>query len=73
MSDKFSYSRLEVYNKCPFKYKLVYVDGHKIETDTVATEFGTLVHYIEEQIGLDIKNGKDVDYNPLCESLYEYK
>lgn len=63
MSYEFSYSRLEVYNKCPFKYKLVYVDGHKIETDTVATEFGTLVHYIEEQIGLDIKNGKDVDYN----------
>lgn len=63
MSDVFSYSKLDTYIKCPYKYKIVYVEGHKINVDTVATCFGTLVHYIEELIGTDLKNNKSIDYN----------
>ena len=63
MSDTFSYSKIEVYKKCPFKYKLIYIDGHKVRTENLATGFGSLVHYIEEKIGLDIQSGKEIDYN----------
>lgn len=48
--ERYSYSRLGVYEGCKYKYKLTYVDGNYINTDSVATEFGTLLHYIEEQM-----------------------
>lgn len=63
MSDSFSYSKVDTYNKCPFKYKLVYVENHKIKSETIATYFGSLIHYIEEQIGLNLKEGKTIDYD----------
>jgi len=62
MSDALSYSRVDTYKRCPFKYKLLYIEKHKIETDTVSTELGSLVHYIEEQIAKDLKEGKEVNY-----------
>lgn len=63
MGTDFSYSKIGVYKQCPFKYKLIYVDGHYIKTDSVATTFGTLIHYIEERIGIDLKEGKPIDYD----------
>jgi putative RecB family exonuclease len=63
MSDALSYSRVDTYKKCPFKYKLLYIDKHKVEFDSVSTELGSLIHYIEEQISIDIKNGKEVNYD----------
>lgn len=69
--EKFSYSKIEVYNKCPFKYKLHYVDGHYIFYNTVATEFGTLVHYIEECIGNDLKNGVLIDYDKYLKIFFD--
>ena len=49
-AERFSYSKIGVFEQCRYKYKLIYTDGHYISTDSVATEFGTLVHYIEEQM-----------------------
>jgi putative RecB family exonuclease len=62
MSDALSYSRVDTYKRCPFKYKLIYIENHKIETDTVSTELGSLIHYIEEHIAGDLKEGKEVNY-----------
>lgn len=63
MSDAFSYSKIDTYKKCPFKYKLIYVEKHLVKSDTVSTDFGSLVHYIEEQIGKDIKEGRPIPYD----------
>ena len=49
-AERFSYSKIGVFEQCRYKYKLIYTDGHYISTDSVATEFGTLIHYIEEQM-----------------------
>lgn len=49
-TERFSYSKIGVFEQCRYKYKLIYTDGNYISTDSVATEFGTLVHYIEEQM-----------------------
>lgn len=62
---KYSYSKVDVFHKCPRRFKLVYRDGHYIQSDTLAIELGTLVHWIEEHIGLAIKEGRPIDYEKL--------
>ena len=61
-TQKFSYSKLNTYDSCGFKYKLVYEDHHYTFTDSLATELGVLIHWIEEHIALDIMAGKEIDY-----------
>ena len=67
---KYSYSRVETYNKCPFKYKLKYVDMHYIEANTLALELGTLVHFIEEHISYSLMKGEKPDYDALRDDFY---
>ena len=67
---KYSYSRVETYNKCPFKYKLKYVDMHYIEANTLALELGTLVHFIEEHISYALMKGEKPDYDALRDDFY---
>ena len=65
MKEQFSYSKIETFKQCPYKYKLMYLDGHYIEYDNIATEFGSFIHSIEEKIGNCLKENKVVDYNNL--------
>ena len=57
-----SYSKLATFEQCPYKYKLIYLDNHYIKNDTIATDFGTLVHHIEEEIRKSLKENKKPDY-----------
>lgn len=52
---KFSYSKLNIYENCAWRYKLTYEDGYYVDSSSVATDFGTLVHFVEETIANDIK------------------
>ena len=63
--EKYSYSKLACFEQCPYKYKLIYLDKHYINNDTIATAFGTLIHHIEEEIGIAIKDKKLIDYPKL--------
>lgn len=54
MTEKFSYSKLNTFETCPYRYKLQYRDKHFPDSTTLANEFGTLVHFIEETIAKDI-------------------
>lgn len=65
MSDTFSYSRIDVFEQCGFKYKLCYVDGKRFYSDSLATELGTLVHETEEAIANSIKDGQPINYITL--------
>ena len=67
---KYSYSRIETYNKCPWKYKLKYVDSNYIEGGTLATELGTLIHFIEEHISFYLMKGEAPDYDQLLDDYY---
>lgn len=71
MSVKFSYSRLEQYNNCPYAYNLKYNEGLYINTPNVAAPFGSLVHKIYEQIITMIKNGRPVNYDVLKRDFVE--
>lgn len=67
--ETFSYSKLEVFKKCPYKYKLTYIDKHFIQNDNIATDFGKLIHSIEEEIGIYLKNGISINYKALKEKF----
>ena len=60
---KFSYSKLNTYENCPWRYKLTYVDQHFIQDASLAADFGTLCHYIEEQIGNEFIKNQNIPYS----------
>ena len=62
---EFSFSKIDVYDTCPFKYLLQYVEKHFVNAKSLALELGTLIHGIEEDIANYIKDGKPIDYIAL--------
>ena len=68
---KSSYSSLNVYDQCPFKYYLQYVQKHYVYVDSLASDFGTLCHFILEHIGLDLKEGREPDYEKYKKDFKE--
>ena len=68
---QYSYSRLDKYVECGYKYKLVYEDRNFISETGVAAAVGTLVHYIEETIANHIIKGEKIDYDALKKEFYE--
>lgn len=70
---KFSYSKLNTYETCPWRYKLTYVDQHFIQDASLAADFGTLCHYIEEKIGNEfIQKQADLSAETLTPIDFEY-
>jgi RecB family exonuclease len=67
--EKFSYSKISLYEQCPFRYKLVYKDKHYIHDDSIATDFGTLIHYIEELMAKKIVTEMKLDENDYAELI----
>lgn len=67
--EKYSYSKLCCFKDCPYKFKLVYIDKHFIDSSSIATNFGTLIHYTEECIANDIKDGKEIDYEKYIQQF----
>lgn len=73
IKEKFSYSKLGCFEQCPFKYKLIYKDNHFISSQEVATDFGTLVHFIEESMAnilLSTYKLNQDDYDKLVDTFY---
>lgn len=63
--DRFSYSKISCYDQCHFKYKLKYEDKNFLFSASIATDFGSLVHSIEEDIAHAIKAERPIDYVAL--------
>ena len=68
-NSKMSYSKMDTYKQCSYKYKLMYVDNVKAWADTVATKFGTIIHNNEETIANLLKAGYQINYTQLKNSL----
>ncbi len=62
---KFSYSKLNTFQSCGWKYKLTYCDGHYIFTDSLASELGTVLHFCEQHMFNKLKAGRAIDYNKV--------
>jgi len=73
----YSYSRLDTFEQCQFKYRLKYEEKHYLFCNSVATELGTLVHETEEAIANCLKDGTAIDYitlkNNFIKKAYELK
>lgn len=67
--NKYSYSSLACFEQCPYKYKLIYIDNHYIDCPSIATDFGTLIHHIEEIIGNNLKNKVKPNYEELIQEF----
>jgi hypothetical protein len=39
-----SYSQISMYMQCPYRWSLMYRDGHKVFTSSINTVFGTAIH-----------------------------
>ena len=63
--DMYSYSKISTYKQCPFKFKLKYEDKNYLFSANIATDFGSLVHSIEEAIALTIQESKPINYIAL--------
>lgn len=63
--DKYSYSKISTYSQCKFKFKLNYLDKNYVYSDSIATEFGSLMHETEETIANMITTGNNIDYIAL--------
>lgn len=70
MAEKFSYSKLECFEGCHYKYKLIYRDYHFVDSPAIATDFGTLIHFVEETMAKKIKNGEALNREDILNILY---
>ena len=67
---RFSYSKLDLFDSCNYKYKLKYIDGNYGNSEAIHLELGTLAHKILELKGRWKADGIEVDeekYNYLRE------
>lgn len=65
MGDSFSFSKIELYDNCKFKYKLKYIDKNYFPSESIATAYGSLIHKIEELIAIYIMDNKPINYAEL--------
>lgn len=63
--DRYSYSKISTYKQCKFKFKVKYLDKNFIYNANIATDFGSLVHSIEEDIATALQAGQQVSYVAL--------
>ena len=63
--EKYSYSKISVYKQCPFKFKLKYKDKNYLFSANIATDFGSLIHSIEETLAQVLQAGEKINYTAL--------
>lgn len=69
MAEQFSYSKIDTYKTCPYKYKLKYIDRIKEKLDNnIAIQKGSLVHKLLER---KVNNETNVDDPELVELLHK--
>lgn len=69
IEEKYSYSKLACFEQCPYRYKLTYIDDHYIDCPRIATDFGTLIHHIEEEIGKSLQEKLKPNYQELLKEF----
>ena len=63
--DRYSYSKISCYGQCKFKFKLKYLDKNFLFSANIATDFGSLVHSIEEDIAKALQAEQPINYIAL--------
>lgn len=66
---KYSFSKLDTYDQCGFRFKLKYIDKHYISGSSIALDIGQAIHKTEEEIALAIQENRPIDYVALKNKL----
>ena len=69
MNNKMSYSKMDCYKQCGWKFLLQYIEGPYISTPGIALDVGILIHDTEEKIANFIKDGLPIDYVALKNNI----
>lgn len=69
---RFSYSKLNTYESCPYKYNLVYNEKLFSKTSSLAAQYGSLIHKILERVANSYKDGQPINYEELKSDFYNY-
>jgi len=67
----FSYSRLDLFDQCPYKYKLKYIDNNLSNESSIALELGTLGHLGKEKWGQYLIDGELPDLTFIQQIIEE--
>ena len=72
-----SYSQYNLWSQCPFRWKLLYVDGLREFTDSIHTMFGTSMHevlqfYIHIMYNKSIKEADSIDVEDLLRKRMQH-
>jgi hypothetical protein len=60
--EKYSYSKIACYKQCAFKWYLKYLKKNYLFSANIATDFGSLIHAIEEDIAHAIQAEMPINY-----------
>ena len=63
--ERFSYSKISCFKQCRFKYYLKYDQKNFLYSANIATDFGSLIHAIEEEIAIAIQANQPINYVAL--------
>ena len=63
--ERYSYSKISCYRSCGMKFFLKYKEKNHIYSANIATEFGSLVHEIEESIAKAVVDNTSINYIAL--------
>jgi hypothetical protein len=67
--ERFSFSKLDCYEGCHFKFKLKYRDKYNYWNQNIATAIGTLIHETEEDIANCIRDNQPINYTKLKNNI----
>ena len=59
---RYSYSKLDLFDQCNYKYKLQYIDGNYSDESTLVLDLGTIAHKGMELKARYLKEGKEINY-----------
>jgi len=72
-----SYSQYNLWSQCPYRWKLLYIDGLREFTDSIHTMFGTSMHevlqfYLHIMYTQSIKEADSIDVEDLLRKRMQY-
>lgn len=67
--EKFSYSKLNTFDTCPYRFKLRYEDKNFSSSSSLAMEIGTIAHKCKELVAQDLIDGNKPNYEAI-EHIY---
>lgn len=66
---KYSYSKLDLFEQCPYKYKLTYIDNCRSDESTLPLDLGSTAHKGKELWGEYLINNEEPDLNYIMKVL----